>query len=286
MSYDLFFSPRSGDVPPTSDFERYFGGRSHYTVQNGQAWYENPDTGVYFSFDRCDPADDDEVSCWTSFNLNYNRPHYFALEALPELEAFVSEFGLVVDDPQIDGMGQGEFAGDLFVSGWSKGNRLGVAAAHDSATNAPLTLPSETLEATWRWNYGREAFQQRLGESIFVPKIVFLVVNGAPQTASVWTDASPIVLPRTDVVVIRREETAPRRFFRRRPDLAIVSWAELGPTLEGFALEEEPLPHHMLGFHAAPDQVLAFITSQPALSENLEGLPPDQVLNEELFRGA
>jgi hypothetical protein len=285
MSYDLFLSRRNGDFPSAVDFERYFGERPHYTVQNGQAWYEHPDTGVYFSFDHCDPTDEDEVECWASFNLNFNRPHYFALEALPELEAFVSAFDLVVEDPQIDGMGHGEFVGDLFVSGWSKGNQLGSAAAGESGAEAPPTLPTTTLEAIWRWNYGREAFQRRLGDSIFVPRIVFLKANRSPQTATIWTDAIPVVLPRTDVVVIHREETAPRRLFRRRSDLAIATWAELEPILDGFPLQEEPLPHYMLSFQTAPDQILAFITSQPALSENPEGLSPDHVLNRELFGG-
>lgn len=284
MSYDLFFSRRTGDSPSAADFESYFSERPHYTVQNGQAWYQNADTGVYFSFDRCDPAEDDD--CWASFNLNFNRPHYFALEALPEIEAFVSAFDLVVEDPQIDGMGQGEFAGNLFVSGWSKGNRLGYAAAADRGTEAPQTLPTTTLEAIWRWNYGREALQQRLGDSIFVPKIVFLEANHAPTTATIWTDAIPVALPRTDVVAIYRDEIAPRRLFRRRPDLAMVTWANLEQVLQGFPLEEQPLPHYMLGFQTAPARILAFLGSQPALSENPDGIAPDRVLNRELFEGA
>ncbi len=56
--------------------------------------------------------------------MNFYRPHFFALEALPELEVFVEAFDLTVEDPQVGGMGEREFVGFLFGSGWSEGNRL------------------------------------------------------------------------------------------------------------------------------------------------------------------
>jgi hypothetical protein len=62
MSYDLDFSVREGS-PEISDeeFAAYFKGRRHYRLNDTQAWYENEDTGVYFSFDYGDEEFDDEA---------------------------------------------------------------------------------------------------------------------------------------------------------------------------------------------------------------------------------
>ncbi|QCP52451.1 hypothetical protein FAZ95_25110 [Trinickia violacea] len=90
MSYDLFFT-LPADVAQ-DDVEAYFRQRRCYRVDGG-ATYENPDTGVYFSF----AVDEGEVpneqgtgpQRRIAFNLNYFRPHIFGLEAEPEVSAFV-----------------------------------------------------------------------------------------------------------------------------------------------------------------------------------------------------
>jgi len=63
VSYDLFFLKRqaSSSIPPETIIQ-YFRERAHYAIQNQQFWYENEDTGVYFSFDLTSGADPDQDS--------------------------------------------------------------------------------------------------------------------------------------------------------------------------------------------------------------------------------
>src|SRR5436190_23953911 len=111
MSYDLYFCATDDRQPLTlSDLRAFFGARPHYQMNPGQAWYQNEDTHVYFSFEHSD--DDGTVEPHPArysnvmFNMNFLRPHVFALEAEPEVRAFVEAFELAVDDPQ-EGMNGG-----------------------------------------------------------------------------------------------------------------------------------------------------------------------------------
>src|SRR5690349_4007908 len=104
MSYDLYFLRRPEQAALSrEEFSAYFANRPNYTVQGSQAWYANEDTGVYFSFgfgdgsdgvedepeEDLEPPPDELTSTGLSFNINYFRPHFFGLEAEPELAAVV-----------------------------------------------------------------------------------------------------------------------------------------------------------------------------------------------------
>lgn len=64
----------------------------------------------------------------TAFEVNYNRPNFFGLEAEIELSAFVTEFQPRIHDPQMRGMGDGPYFGEGFLSGWNFWNVLGIRA--------------------------------------------------------------------------------------------------------------------------------------------------------------
>ena len=46
MSYDLFFTARAGKKLDKKSFAAHFAGRANYHVENGQALYQNEDTGL------------------------------------------------------------------------------------------------------------------------------------------------------------------------------------------------------------------------------------------------
>ena len=108
MSYDLYLRPRSGPYD-ASALEDYFRARENYQVSERQAFYENDDTGVYFSLDLRRPCDDEEPSpdYPLVFSLNYYRPSFFLLEVEAEVSRLVETFDLVVNDPQMRGRGKG-----------------------------------------------------------------------------------------------------------------------------------------------------------------------------------
>ena len=289
MSYDLFFKPRSGQVD-REQFAKYFNARPHYSVGNDQAWYRNEDTGTYFVFEYSEPATDDssdnegESSHPLSFNINYFRPSFFGKEAEPELTAFVSNFDLEIEDPQVNGMGVGSYDSARFFSGWNEGNEFGYQAMvrQDRSANV-FTLPTLELERIWRWNLAREQRQAKLGENKFVPKIMFLDLNGAAVSAVVWPDAIPSLIPKVDHLLIHREQLAPKRLFRKKPDTVLVSWSAVESLIREHSVAIEPAgTEFLLGYDVAPEPVIEFVSNLTSTSQELKGIAPDSVLNAEI----
>ena len=162
MSYDLFFKP-AHLWPTRSEFAAYFADRGRYTIEHSQAFYQNDDTGVYFYFEYYGDGDDRPADSGTiAFNLNYFRPHFFGLEAAPEVEAFVQRFALEISDPQTDGMGDGPFSISGFLRGWNAGNRSAYRAILLSKDRPDVFVcPSNAIERAWRWNYNRVPYSDK-----------------------------------------------------------------------------------------------------------------------------
>lgn len=281
MSYDLYFLARPGSPTPSGEeFRAYFTGRPRYRNEDGQVWYANDDTGVYFCFELVEPDFDPELPAWASFNLNFNRPHFFALEALPEVEAFVAAFGSLVHDPQVDGMGEGAFDAGRFLAGWSQGNAVAVRTLH--AREVPPTRPSAELEAMWRWNLGRETLQHEVGEGVFVPSLMYIDGDSGVRSALVWSDAVPILLPRVDSVVLFRHSYAPRRLFRRRPDTVLLDWVAIEPLLQRYPVRPGVLAYREVVYDSPPPDIRSLF-ADATMPRRPKVIAGDAVLNAELF---
>lgn len=293
MSYDLDFLVQADRAPLAADALReYFGLRRWYEDQGSQFWYANEDTGVYFSFDVAaaeeSELDDGLVPAGLSFNINYFRPHVFGLEAAQELEAVAARFSLLVDDPQIGGIGRGAFTSEGFLAGWNAGNRSGhrtlLASGHEGhAPSAHHSLPAAALERIWRWNYGRGGLQEVVG-SAFVPRISFLEQGGRIQTFVVWGDAMSVALPDVDLLFLVRSRLAPRRWFRKKDDFCLVPVSEAATLLGQGRRYGLPSPYTL--FDRVDPQAVDFFRSRTPLTEPLAGLPHDQVLTRELLEEA
>ena len=87
---------------------QHFAARRHFSIKNDDLVYENPYTGVYF-FVRLPSARklfrSNVVSA--EFEINYYRPSYFGIEAENVLSDFVAVFQPGIEDPQMQGMGEG-----------------------------------------------------------------------------------------------------------------------------------------------------------------------------------
>ena len=281
MSYDLYFRPAStGRAASPEDFIRYFGQRRHFTTENGQSSYQNEDTGVYFSFELT-PDDADPAPVWADFSLNFARPRSFVVEAVPEIESFVSTFGLTVHDPQMDGTVDGPFDADRFINGWVSGNEAACMMMAESGHPRPPAMPTGTLHAIWQWNNGREGLQAQVGDSVFVPRIMFVAGPSAARSAAVWTDAIPVLLPAVDVVLLYRDAYAPRRFLRRKPDVAVLEWGAMEPILRTYREELGPVSYRRLEYEAPPPAISTLFT-QAVASAPAGVLAADSVLETEL----
>lgn len=276
MSYDLFLSsksrPLSGD-----QFRSWFEGRPGYTVHGEHAVYENEDTGVYFVFDH------DATDSRVTFNLNYFRPHFFGLEAAPEVESFVAAFDLSIDDPQSDGMGNGPFTSNGFLRGWNAGNRLAYRAIL-SSDNRPEThvYPTADLERVWNWNVQRGSRQQEVGETLFVPKYMFMKGSPTAQVTVVWPDACPIYLPKADFVFVLRWQLSSRPEAEDPREFTIVQWSEIEPMIAAWPYDEQ-LGCHRLDYATPPEELTEFIRHRPLKPHDPQmGLANDSVLNAEM----
>lgn len=218
MSYDLLLVPAKFDAAAIRD---WLGYRPHIGlketedsdgVRTTQAVYSNEDTGVYFAFgvsERGVPEDGIEATPAVVFNLNYVRPHIFALEAEPEVAAFLEAFDCRIDDPQIDGMGEGAYSREDFLRGWTKGNHIGFQSIGEDTERPPWSADPALIEAVWKWNYSRAALQKERGADIFVPRISWFMPEGAeaPISAASWTERVLTMLPAdiiSHVALVRR----------------------------------------------------------------------------------
>jgi hypothetical protein len=284
MSYDLYFHCRGSQEIPQAAFNAYFGARANYGHDGDPGRYANEDTGVYFSFQFADDRDGDEDdggqrAATATFNVNYIRPHIFGLEAEPELAAFVRHFDLTVEDPQLNGMGEGEYSREGFLAGWNAGNDFGyrAMAGRAGASFADHVLPTERIETCWRWNIARRDLQQRLGDEIFVPVIMFIGINGRALSACVWPDGIPIALPRVDFLIIGRDELAPRKFFSRRKDQTLVEYAVAESVLTRFPMIDDTVPYRQLRYPIQPQGVVAFVKGLRPTPQKLNGIAVDKI---------
>lgn len=281
MSYDLFMKPQNGDFSK-EQFDSYFHGRKHYTLEDSQAWYQNEVTGVYFVFEYQEQDDDNEYFPIV-FNMNFFRPTFFVKEAEPEVREFISTFNLTVDDPQTHGMGSGDFNSEEFSSGWLYGNEFGYQSILEEHPDV-FCLPTEQLEAVWSWNIHKEILQEEVEDDVFVPSIILLNYKGKAVTACVWPDAIPSLIPPVDIVLIGRNELAPKRWFKRVEDMAIGTWSEIKPLLERHKNKMHGQAYYLF-YKSVPKEIEKYVQSLKSFDlRSLERLSIDQVLNRELVQ--
>ena len=291
MSYDLFFH-KPGLTE--SQFSAYFSARPNYKLGPGQAIYENEDTGVSFMFefgrdeDNEDEQETDEPETErpdASFNLNFFRPHFFGLEAEPEVRAFVERFKPEVDDGQAEGMGAGPFTTEGFLRGWNKGNEFAYRAflKMEDGPEVVASLPTAELDSIWRCNYAHKQYQDKLGERVFVPRIMFLKIDSKLCSVSTWAEGIPALLPITDGLLVGRKPSGFRRLFKRDWESCYVAFDEarrVMPTKPDASTYARPAI--LLDYQSPPREIAQFIKGLRPLNK-LEGVHPSRVLNRELL---
>lgn len=281
MSYDLFLTFKN--PVRRKDFLSFFAGRKHYQVEGQEIGYENPDTGVYFSYSCTSKRNFllREFVSEAALNLNYFRPSFFGLEAEGEVSALVAAFEPKIEDPQLDGMGSGPYSQEGFLRGWNTGNEFGVRAfiQQETKTVVPF-LPSSVIQGVWDWNSSRTSRMEKLGQDQFIPLIMYFDVDGKTCTAAIWPEALPVILPVVDMVLIGRKGSGDSQSF------SFIPWRTIADFLVGVGFAEEKTGFN-LHYEKAPQNVLDFVNALPETDlSSLIKLSPDQVLDEELFQAA
>lgn len=269
MSYDLYFEAESGKGIDKKSFAAYFKGRPNYEVGKGQAIYQNEDTGVYFIFDE--PADGA-----VAFNLNYFRPHVFAIEAAIELEAFDKAFGMRVVDPQGDADEPIAFSKEKFFKGWKDGNKLAYKAMLKEQEKPPHSWPAKKIRAVWEWNYGRHAEQERVGENLFVPGIFAIEVDGQALSVAIWPADCTVLLPEVDMVLVPCDQKS-----QTGKEAALERWEDVHAVVKAYQEKRPGLARYRLEFEEWPPEIAAFLGRKRKDVGQLNGIGMDELLDRE-----
>lgn len=288
MSYDLYFRPEARSVDE-ADVLDYFRARPNYSIEKDQITYANEDTGVYFTFDLGDDESNlEEVQYAVALNVNFYRPSYFIREAELETTAFVRQFGWTVFDPQTHGMGEGAYRADKLISGYDAGNEIAYSAILQempALRKDLLTLPTSTLARIWHWNHGRRKRQEDVGDVKFVPRIIFVLLEGKLSTIAVWTDVMSAELPMVDHFLVVRDKLAPRRFSKKTADKVYLAWNDAIEILERHGARR-PDGAISLEYGLAPTEMIDLITSLKPEERQVSLVAADQVLDRELVEKA
>lgn len=270
MSYDLYLKPKKENFLK-ENFKTYFSEIENYRFEDNQAWYENETTGVYFSFEFQDKHDFNEEEEYYPiiFNMIFFRPSYFALEAEPEVSAFINKFSMTVDDPQNHGMGKGEYNSDKFLEGWSYGNNFAYKAILKDYPDV-ITLPQKQLHKAWEWNYKSHLLQETVTDDVFVPHILFLKYKNTPVSAAVWPDAIPSIIPPVDILLIERNNE----------DIAIGLWNEFQPYLEKHKKKMHGEAYYLY-YKTVPKEIFEAINFLAPSDGEIEGISYDSILDRE-----
>ena len=283
MSYDLYFTSPSISL---QEFENYFSKNTLYEVTNGQAFYSNDVTGVYFSFNHeAGTGEDLDFNVEVSFNLNFYRPHFFGLEAVIEVERFVSYFNCKIEDPQNEGMGNNAFTSECFLKGWNAGNQFAVKAilSQSEQMQEINIMSTEKLEKIWRWNFTIADKDKTIEEDIFIPRIFFMKINGIFGAGAVWPDAIPTFIPDVDFLTIPREKNAPKKFLKQQvQDTCLLAKKDFPDFFSKYVIQNVEILAYKLPNPNTPQFIKKYVSKLSAFEGSIEAVKIDSVLNAEL----
>lgn len=200
-----------------------------------------------------EPNDDEDAD--VSFHINYARPFIFALEAEPELAAFVERFKPMIDDPQTNEI-RSDYSRDAFFRGWQSGNKLAckdLIQGRAAKDQAKLTLPADKIEKCWKWNLNLPQLDEEINADIFTPRIRPCLYKDLLFTAIVWPDAIPIALPEVvDILIVHRD------INDKKKDVIVLPLQSVIPHLEAFPILEGASPYRLLKYEAPPQYLVDF----------------------------
>ena len=239
MSFDLFFCRSDGSVPSIPELKDYFSALPFFQVSDVaeggvEFLYENQDTGVYGIFSYS-PLDANELegcgSSGLSFNLNFNRPSFFAYETMPLVEAFCKHFNLRVEDIQEETVGQANAA--QLIHSWRSHNIQAMGAMREVAEEEDIELnylPEERATEWWRYMRVRQAIEEELTEDIFVPQVMILQSPTKELfTVIIWPNGIAQFFPRCDYIYVQRKK---RRLFGVGEETGLVPYQSVLDTIK------------------------------------------------------
>jgi hypothetical protein len=211
--------------------------------------------------------------------INLYRPNFFFDEIGPEVEALVAAFSLVRGDHDEHGITTRPFDATKLEEEWREAN---IVAHRSIAPGDPALFeaPGEVLNEAWRWNRGRQDQQRRYGDDVFVPGVMAVATGPWAETAVIWSDATPTLLPAVDQVIVLRDRFR-RRFSKR--DVRLMPRGEVVARLAELSAATETPEGVVTQSGAAVEAWLRSLARQPVV--DFQGVAWDHVHDSELVAG-
>ena len=183
--------------------------------KSGYAWelsYQNPDTGVYFSFLYKTPSDKlkrNMLDTGLQIKIPCPSPTFVAKESFPVVVQLAAKLNLSLLLPSGDLLEK--YNADQLQVMWSECNRFFVKRmARGESSLKPFYFPKKTMDAMWQYLAARPALLNRYNPlNIYVPRILLLRHKhnrfNIYRTA-VWSDLCPSVIPDVDAFIIGQPE--------------------------------------------------------------------------------
>lgn len=224
MSFDLFFCWHGKEPVNFDSVTEWSQKHQHFRRENSQLWYKNEATGVYFSLDfEIKNAEESDIppdysDSGLCFNLNFNRPSFFAYESMPIVVDLCRHFGFAAYDPQGEGVIETPEVTEL-TNSWLGSNRNAVVTLREFEERFSVSsMPLPCSKYLWSYSRNRQDLQSQLGDDIFVPTLFPFRKGGsnAIGTMIVVTTGIPMIVPTSQWVVVRRRR---KRLFGMREDI-------------------------------------------------------------------
>ena len=289
MSYDIYFYKSKGANISETQITNYLTDNLVSKDENSYQWfYENQDTGLYFSFDQNEPEDDPESielcesfpdfdNTHFSFNLNFMRPSFFGLEAFQFVEQFIKDLDLSILNPQMGSDPSKPTKKELFEN-WSETNLWASADRFDELGCSYLN--TNKANEIWNYNFNKKRLQTKLGEQYFVPKMFFFKTKKTNEviTVSSWTEHIPNVIPPADYFLLTRQY---KKMFRRVKDNILVSRQTLlsnfGAYFDEFEFQDCKIIHPTNAMKAK--ERFNSLKAEQVLADFAERLPLENLYN-------
>jgi hypothetical protein len=221
MSFDVEFRGRSQTTAPAESIEikTFLSHRPNYDVGGESLVYQREATGVHgvWDFPAIEDHSDDPDAPVAVLSINFLRPGFFVRELSREIQEVQRFFKLTIHDPQ-SGLDHLPDTGGkaILASYMHHAGRAARAFASHPDGSRPECLPRAKLEAAWEWKDTRDQLQATLGEDIFVPTIMLARRDEGLALTAIWSDGIPILMPKVDLVLVHRDQTAPKQGLLRR----------------------------------------------------------------------
>jgi hypothetical protein len=194
VSFDLEFISRNGKPAPTMNAITVWAEtQPNISIENegedGKISYENYDTGVHFTIYRSNEV--------LHLNINYCRPTFFALETAAVMGTLVSDFSLLVNDPDDEDAKKIEYDADALIEWWKEGNHYGCKVLKSIGQDVHWMEESKTTEL---WHYLRERSQiVEEYDEYFVPKVSVVLLDDRVLRGAHLTRPTYYVVPPVDI---------------------------------------------------------------------------------------